>query len=149
MLPLKAMPGSQGLLDALNRSCRLRSYREEWIDVTPKLDLSFLRPRLASARHAIPTNRVFITDVSSRSPSFFELAEALQSGEIYVPGSRNYDTYTDRLYPIESDPQAVSAYLKARGLPDNAEAFVTSCANGWTVISVVSIPWSVSWVWCS
>jgi TnpA family transposase len=55
---------------------------------------------------------------------FFELAEALQSGEIYVPGSGNYDTYTDRLFPIESDPQAVSAYLQARGLPDNAEGFV-------------------------
>jgi TnpA family transposase len=124
VLPLKAMPGSQGVLDALNKIVSLRSYREEWIKVTPKLDESFLRrgwhKQVCDLDEPGVYNRRFL-----EVAVFFELAEALQSGEIYVPGSCNYDTYTDRLYPIESDPEAVSAYLNERGLSGNAEAFVT------------------------
>ncbi len=121
VLPLKAMPGSQGLLDAFNRIVAWRSYREEWINT--KLDTAFLgrgwQQHVSDPDESDVYNRR-ILEVAV----FFELAEALQSGAIYVPGSGNYDTYTDRLFPIESDPHAVSAYLKERGLPDNAEAFV-------------------------
>ena len=124
VLPLEAMPGSTDLLRALRLMVSMRSDRAEWIDVRPKLDISFL-PRSWHKHVSDPDEPDSLNRRILEVAVFFELAEALQSGEIYVPGSRNYDTYTDRLYPIESDPQAISAYLKARGLPDNAEAFVT------------------------
>jgi hypothetical protein len=124
VLPLKAMPGSTDLLRALRLIVSLRSERTEWIDVRPKLDISFL-PRSWHKHISDPDEPDILNRRILEVAVFLELAEALQSGEIYVPGSCNYDSYTDSLYPIESDPQAVSAYLKARGLPDNAEAFVT------------------------
>jgi hypothetical protein len=102
----------------------LRSERAEWIDVIPKLDIAFL-PRSWHQYIRDPDEPDILNRRFLEVTVFLELAEALQAGEIYVPGSRNYDTYTDRLYPIESAPEAVSAYLKARGLPDNAKAFVT------------------------
>ena len=124
VLPLKAMPGSTALLGALRLIVSMRSDREEWIEVRPKLDISFL-PRPWHQHVSDPDEPDSLNRRILEVAVFLELAEALQSGEIYVPGSGNYDTYTDRLFPIESDPEAVSAYLKARGLPDNAKAFVT------------------------
>lgn len=123
VLPLKAMPGSTELLRALRMIVSMRSDRVEWIDVRPKLDLSFL-PRNWHKHISDPDEPDILNRRILEVAVFLEFAEVLQSGEIYVPGSGNYDTYTDRLYPIESDPHAVSSYLKARGLPDNAEAFV-------------------------
>ncbi|MCP5116834.1 MAG: hypothetical protein GY953_38910, partial [bacterium] len=124
VLPLKAMPSSTDLLRALRLVVSLRSERAAWIDVRPQLDLSFL-PRSWHKHINDPDEPDILNRRILEVAVFLELAEALQSGEIYVPGSRNYDTYTDRLYPIESDPEAVTAYLKARGLPDNAKSFVT------------------------
>lgn len=124
VLLLKAMPGSEGVLRALSTIVSARSSRSEWIQLIPKLDESFLRrswqQQVCDADAPGVYNRRCL-----EVAVFFELADGLQSGEIYVPGSCNYDTYTERLYPIESDPQAVSTYLQARGLPDNADAFVT------------------------
>jgi hypothetical protein len=121
VLPLEAMPRGQGILDALRMIVSLRSHREEWLQT--QLDPSFLgrgwQKHVCDPDEPGVYNRR-ILEVAT----FFELAEALQSGELYVTGSCNYDTYTDRLYPIESDPQAVATYLQERGFPDNADAFV-------------------------
>jgi TnpA family transposase len=129
VLPLKAMPGSQCLLEAFNRIVAWRSYREEWIKTD--LDTAFLsrgwQPHVYDPDEPDVYNRR-ILEVAV----FFELADALQSGEVYVPGSRSYGAYTDHLYPIESDPQAVATYLQGRGLPDNADGFVTEL-RGWLV----------------
>ncbi len=93
------MPGSTNLLRALRLIVSMWSDRAEWIDVSPKLDISFL-PRRWHQHVVDPDEPDILNRRILEVAVFFELAEALQSGEIYVPGSVNYDSYTDRLYPI-------------------------------------------------
>ena len=49
--------------------------------------------------------------------------KALKSGDIHVPGSCSYGAYTEYLYPIETEPQAVANYLHDRGLPPDGKQF--------------------------
>ena len=89
VLPLKAMPGSQGVLNALSTIVSARSYREEFIKVTPRLDESFLRR--SWHKHVCDPDEPGVYNRRILEVAvFFELADALQAGEIYVPGSCNY-----------------------------------------------------------
>lgn len=123
ILPLKAMPGMSNLLQALDLVVMCRSDRDAWI--WAEIDTSFLdrqwRPLVCDADEAnVYCRRQLEIAV------FFELSDALTSSDVCVPGSRSYGAYTEHLFPIESEPQAVTNYLSARGLPNDGQEFTNS-----------------------
>ncbi|MEO0811625.1 MAG: hypothetical protein AAFY60_02095, partial [Myxococcota bacterium] len=53
-----------------------------------------------------------------------DVIDALKAGDITVEGAADYGAFTDDIFPIESEPEAVAQYPKDRGFPDNARDFV-------------------------
>lgn len=135
VLPLEAMAGASDLLYALKVVVACRSDRDTWI----RADLD---PTCLSRHWRARVRHHEFRDVYHRRTLeiavFFELADALRSGDIYVPGSCSFGAYTEHLYPIEAERLAVQKYLKERGLPDDGPAFVGSL-RGWLTRSIYGL----------
>lgn len=56
--------------------------------------------------------------------TFFELVDGLRAGEVYVEGAADYGAFTDNIFPIDSEPEAMAQFLRDRGFPDTAQEFV-------------------------
>lgn len=120
-LPLQSTQRYIPLLDMLSALVEWRSDRAEWIRLTHKL--SFL-DRPWKDQICEPDE----PDVHHRRTleiaSLFTLADALAAGNVWVPGSHNYGSYSAYLYPIESDQDAVDNYLAERQFPTDGKSFV-------------------------
>ncbi len=119
-LPLQSTQRHTALLNTLSLLAALRSDRAEWIRLDG--DLSFLEkpwqalvsdPDVPGAFHRRKLEIAL----------FFALTDALAAGDVWVPGSHNYGSYTEYLYPIESDTKAVEKYLAERQLPNDGKLF--------------------------
>jgi len=132
VLPLKAMPCAANLLEALDLVLSYRSDRDEWI--WAEIDTSFLprqwrsRVRAESKSERYHRRRLEIAVC-------FAVAKALKSGDVYVPGSCSYGAYTDSLFPVETEPQAVADYLHERGLPADGARF-TNTLRDWLSLAI-------------
>ena len=116
-----AATGFEPLLDLLSVILQARTARGDWIEIED--DLSFL----GSAWHT----QLIEPDYSGlyhyqtlEIALFFALTDALSSGNIYIPGSKSYESLNHQLCAVESDPDALAAYLTERQLPADSHTFV-------------------------
>jgi TnpA family transposase len=120
-LPLDATPDAAGIRDAVDHVTGL--WERPADELRAEFDDSFLDPEWRSLV-SIPDERCLYRRRQLEVAAFFELVGALKAGDIYVVGAADYGVFSDDIFPIDSEPEAVAQYLKDRGLPDNPKDFV-------------------------
>ena len=120
-LPLRRGPAGEGLVNAIEI---LQFHRERPCDeFVATFDDRFLDPEWR-AGVVVPKEPHVYRFRQLETAAFFELVDALKGGDIYVEGAANYGAFTDDIFPIESQPEAVAQFLKDRGFPDSAKEYV-------------------------
>ena len=119
-LPLAATGPAHGIVDVL---IDLKATRERPVELLKaKFDDRYLDPKWAGVR--VPDEPQLYHHRALEVATFFELVDGLKGGDIYIEGAADYGAFTDDIFPIDAEPQAVAQYLKDRGLPATAQEFV-------------------------
>jgi hypothetical protein len=120
-LPLAACPDAAGILDAMSHLQCIRERRPDRLIAT--FDDRFLDPEWRAGVIA-PKEPGVYRFRPLEAATFFELLDALKGGDIYVEGAANYGAFTEDIFPIDSQPEAVAQFLKDRGFPNSAHEYV-------------------------
>lgn len=122
-LPLRAGPDATGILEAVSAVCDFPDRPADELRTT--FDDRFLDPKWR-LQVSVPDEPGVYRRRPLEVAAFFELVDALKAGDLYVEGAADFGAFTDDIYPIDSEPAAVARYLRDRGLPETARAFVQS-----------------------
>ena len=120
-IPFAANTGLEPMLNLLSVIVPVRSARGDWIEIEE--DLSFLG-RAWHSHLLEPDYPRLYHHRTLEIALFFALTDALSSGNIYVPGSKSYEYLEHQLCAVESDPDALAAYLTERQLPADSHSFI-------------------------
>jgi TnpA family transposase len=120
-LPLAAGPDAAGILDAMGHLQCTRERPPDLVEAT--FEDQFLDPEWR-AGVIVPEEPGVYRFRPLETATFFELVDALKGGDIYEEGAANYGAFTEDIFPIESQPEAVAQFLKDRGFPDSAQEYV-------------------------
>jgi len=120
-LPLQGGPATAGILNAMEY---IQNHRERPPDeFVATFDDGFLDPEWR-AGVVLPKEPGVYRFRPLETAAFFELVDALKGGDIYLEGAANYGAFTDDIFPIESEPEAVAQFIKDRGFPTSAQEYV-------------------------
>lgn len=120
-LQLAAAPDAAGVLDAVQFVCGFPDRPAPRLIAT--FDDRFLDPKWRSMV-SVPGEPHHYWRRPLEVASFCELVDALKAGDIYVEGAADYGAFTNDIYPIDTEPQAVAQYLRDRGFAGDARSFV-------------------------
>jgi len=122
LLTLESSTRDTRLLEALDVVRQHQRSRRETLNVS--LDLGFASQRWQAFVQQRENGEVLLGRHALELCVFMYLAEALQSGDLYVIGSGAYDDYRAQLRPREECARRLDDYGAAVGLPSNASGFV-------------------------
>ena len=131
LIQVKSSTQDSSLLCALTFVCQHRKTRKA--DVPAVIDLHFASQRWQTFVHNKKTatfdRRALEVCV------FIHLAEALQSGDIYVEDSGAYSDYREQLLPWEECLKRLPNYCQSLGLPNSGEGFVADLREQLTQVA--------------
>lgn len=124
LLDIRSATQDASLLDALSLVRRLRHARRDV--VLDEVDLGFAAERW---QRFVVKQRFQPAVLDRRALEvcvFVYLADALQSGDIFVVGSENFADYRAQLLPWAECKQRLPAYCAALGMPERSEDFAAA-----------------------
>lgn len=125
LLGLASTTHDSGLVDAWQYV--LRHHRSRRHTLVGEIDLGFLSPRWSAFVHTKDKAGAAVLDRRALEVCIFShIAEAIQAGDLYVPGSGAYDDYRARLLPWEECEARLGAYCAAVDLPASGLDLVAS-----------------------
>jgi len=122
LLTLESSSADTRLLKALEVVHQHQRSRRKLLDVT--LDLGFASQRWQAFVQQRYDGEVLLDRHALELCVFMYLAEALQSGDVYVVGSGAYDDYRTQLLPWDECDRRLGEYGAAVKLPTEATGFV-------------------------
>jgi TnpA family transposase len=122
LLTLESSTRDTRLLEALDVVRQHQRSRREALSVS--LDLGFASQRWQAFVRKRENGEILLARHALELCVFMYLAEALQSGDLYVIGSGAYDDYRAQLLPWEECARRLDDYGAAVGLPSDASGFV-------------------------
>ncbi|MCP4306640.1 MAG: Tn3 family transposase, partial [bacterium] len=122
LLTLESSTRDTRLLEALDVVRQNQRSRRESLSVS--LDLGFASQRWQSFVRKRENGEILLGRHGLELCVFMYLAEALQSGDLYIVGSGAYDDYRAQLLPWEECDRRLDDYGAAVGLPTDASGFV-------------------------
>jgi TnpA family transposase len=122
LLTLESSTRDTRLLEALDVVRQHQRSRQEGLSVS--LELGFASQRWQAFVRKSENGEIHLGRHALELCVFMYLAEALQSGDLYVVGSGAYDDYRAQLLPWEECDRRLNDYGTAVGLPNDASGFV-------------------------
>jgi TnpA family transposase len=122
LLTLESSTRDTRLLEALDVVRQHQRSRQEALSVS--LELGFASQRWQAFVRKSENGEIHLGRHALELCVFMYLAEALQSGDLYVVGSGAYDDYRAQLLPWEECDRRLNDYGTAVGLPNDASGFV-------------------------
>jgi TnpA family transposase len=122
LLTLGSSTRDTRVLEALDVVRQHQHSRREALSVS--LDLGFASQRWQAFVRKSENGEILLGRHALELCVFMYLAEALQSGDLYVIGSGAYDDYRAQLLPWEECARRLEDYGAAVGLPNDASRFV-------------------------
>jgi len=123
-MDVRAATQDRSLIDALDLVHRYRHARRD--DLVEDIDLGFASGRWRSFVTKARSEGSVIDRRSFEVCVFIYVANALQTGDLYVVGSEDFADYRAQLLPWPECQPRLQAYCEALGMPGNGRDFVTS-----------------------
>jgi TnpA family transposase len=133
LMDIRSATQDRSLLDALVIVVRHRQTRRD--DLTEQLNLNFASQRWQSFVVKRRTAPVVLSRRALEVCVFVHLADALQTGDIYVAGAENFGDYRTQLLPWAACKPRLASYYGALGMPQTGKAFVTQLKEQLTAIA--------------
>jgi TnpA family transposase len=133
LMDIRSATQDRSLLDALVIVVRHRRTRRD--DLTEQLNLNFASQRWQSFVVKRRTAPVVLSRRALEVCVFVHLADALQTGDIYVAGAENFGDYRTQLLPWAACKPRLASYCVALGMPQTGKAFVTQLKEQLTAIA--------------
>ncbi len=133
LIKIKPSTQDRNLLQAIEYVCQHRNTRKD--SLPPDMSLGFVSQRWQSF---VRTKDGADTVYDRRALEvcvFIHLAEALQSGDLYVENSGAYSDYRKQLIPWKECQKRLPNYCKSLGLPTSASEFVDSLRQQLTTVA--------------
>lgn len=133
LMDIRSATQDASLTQALAIVVAHRHVRRE--NLTDPVDLEFVSPRW---KRFVTRSKAGRLDFDRRALEvcvFVHLADALQTGDVYVVGSENFDDYRNQLLPWSECQSRLDAYCSGVGMPNNAAAFVAELKKQLTTIA--------------
>lgn len=122
LMDLRPATQDRSLLDALAVVVTHRHARRD--ELSEELDLRFASQRWQSFVVNRRAGRPVLRRRALEVCVFVHLADALQTGDVYVVGAENFDDYRTQLLPWSACEERLAAYCRAVGIPETSEQFV-------------------------
>jgi TnpA family transposase len=122
LMEIRSATQDRSLLDALAVVLRHRHAHRD--DLTETLDLSFCSQRWQSFVSKRATAPVILGRRALEVCVFVHLADALQTGDLYVVGAENFGDYRTQLLPWTTCKSRLADYCDALAMPQTGKAFV-------------------------
>jgi hypothetical protein len=122
LLTMESSTKDTRLLEALDVIRQHQRSRRETLNIS--VDLGFASQRWQAFVRKRENGAIRLGRHALELCVFMYLAEALQSGDLYVIGSGAYDDYRAQLLPWEECDRRLEDYGAAVGLPSDASGFV-------------------------
>ena len=124
LLGIESATRDNALIDAWHYLLRHRKSRRKHLPLD--IDLSFLSQRWLAFVRTQDRGAPALDRRALEVCIFIHIAEALQSGDLYVPGSSAYDDYRTQLLPWDQCQARLEDYCQAVGLPVSGHELVTT-----------------------
>lgn len=124
LLRLESATRDNALVDAWHYLLHHRNSRRQCLPLD--IDLGFLSQRWLAFVHTKDQGAPALNRRALEVCIFSHVADALQSGDLYVPGPGAYDDYRTQLLPWEQCEARLERYCSAVGLPASGRDFVAT-----------------------
>lgn len=124
LIQIESSNQDKRLLHALEFVCRHRRSRKDHLP--PDIDLQFISQRWKSFVRAKDVVAPMFDRRALEVCIFVHVADALQSGDLYVEDSGAYSDYRAQLLPWSECEERLPEYCQALGFPASGKAFVDS-----------------------
>jgi TnpA family transposase len=121
LMDIRSATQDRSLLDALAVVAEHRHARRD--ELPGPVDLDFASPRWRSFVAKRRSGRVLVDRRALEVCVFVHLADALQTGDLYVVGAENFADYRAQLLPWAECQLRLEAYCEALRLPQNGKDF--------------------------
>jgi hypothetical protein len=121
LLDIRASTQDNSLLDALEIVIAHRKARRDELKVEVNLDFASQRWQNFVIRHR--SSQGFADRRAFEVCVFIHLADALQTGDLYVVGAESFDDYRSQLLPWADCQPRLADYCRAVGMPEGGVAF--------------------------
>ncbi len=122
LLQIESTTRDNALVDAWQYLVRHRKSRRQHLPY--EIDLSFLSQRWSTFVFTKDQGETVLDRRSLEVCVFSHIADALQSGDLYVPGSGAFGDYRTQLLPWELCEARLASYCSAVGLPTSGRRLV-------------------------
>ena len=124
LIQIKSASQDKRLLHALDFVCRHRKTRKDYLP--PDIDIQFTSQRWQTFVRAKYVDTPMFDRRALEVCVFIHVADALQSGDLYVEDSGAYADYRAQLLPWNECQQRLPEYCQSLGLPASGKLFVES-----------------------
>ena len=121
LMQIRSATQDHSLLDALTFVVENRQAR--WNEFTTKIDLGFASPRWRRFITKRRAKRVVFDRHALEVCVFIHLADALQTGDLFVVGAESFDDYRTQLLPWTECQTRLADYCAALDMPETGEGF--------------------------
>lgn len=122
LVDIRSATQDASLLDALEIAIAHRNVRRA--ELKDEVNLDFASQRWQSFVIKRRSGRGFADRRAFEVCVFIHLADALQSGDLYVVGAENFDDYRSQLLPWADCLRRLADYCRAASMPEEGVAFV-------------------------
>lgn len=133
LIQIKSSTQDRHLLQALEYVCQHRNTRKE--SVPPDIHLGFTSQRWQTFVRTKDGADTVFDRRALEVCVFIHLAEALQSGDLYVEDSGAYSDYRQQLIPWSDCQKRLPGYCQSLGLSASASEFVASLRQQLTTVA--------------
>ena len=133
LIDIRSATQDRSLLDALAVVAKQRHSRRD--DLVEELDLGFASQRWQSFVAKRTAGRVVLGRRALEVCVFVHLADALQTGDLYVVGAENFGDHRTQLLPWAACQPRLAAYCGALGMPQTGAEFVAQLKEQLTAIA--------------
>ena len=134
LMTVRSATQDNSLVEALAVVTAHRHARRD--DLAVSVDLAFATQRWANFVTRPWTGKSVFDRRALEVCVFVHLADALQSGDVYVVGSENFDDYRTQLLPWSQCESRLEEYCAGVGMPSDGDAFVAVLKAELTVMAV-------------
>jgi len=131
LMEIRSATQDASLLDALAIVVAHRQARRD--EVTGEINLGFTSARWSNFITKRMENGIVFDRRALEVCVFIHLADALQTGDLYVVGAESYDDYRTQLLPWPECQKRLSTYCGALGMPQTGEEFIAELKEELTV----------------
>ena len=126
-LELEASSQDSSLLDAIDFILLHRNSRKEWIEYKEQLSLEWIPDRWRKLVTGKASSAAQVTHVHRKYFElciFLELVRQLESGDIFISQTQQFDDYTKNLISWKEYEHAIKDFELISGIPTSTKAFV-------------------------